>query len=105
MMFDFLKPININEKIAQYKKTKDAVLLDVRTIEEYKDGHVENSVNIPVEQIIKIKSVAPNTNAHIFVYCHSGARATNAVHSLKKMGYTNVINSGGIIHYNEKVVK
>ncbi len=104
-MFNFFKPININEKVAQCKETQGAVLLDVRTIEEYNEGHIENSINIPVDQINKIKNVAKDTNTPIFIYCHSGGRATHAVQELKKMGYSMVINSGGIMSYSGKVAR
>lgn len=105
MLLDFLKPNNINDKITQYKNTKDAVLLDVRTSKEYKEGHIEHSINISVDQIARIESVVHNKSTPIFVYCHSGARATSAVQMLEKMGYSMVVNSGGIMSYKEKVIK
>ncbi len=104
-MFNFFKPININEKVAECEETRGSILLDVRTNEEYSDGHIENSINIPIDQIHKIENVAKDTSTPIFVYCHSGGRATNAEHALKRMGYSRVINSGGIMSYNKKVVK
>ncbi len=103
-MFNFFKPININEKVAQYEQTQDAVLLDVRTAEEYAEGHIENSINIPVDEISRVQNVVKDKNTPVFVYCLSGGRASGAVLQLQQMGYTIVINSGGIMSYNKKVV-
>ena len=69
------------------------MLIDVRTPEEYQKGHMQNSVNIPVEEIRSIQ--ISDKNAVIRVYCKSGARSARAKKILESMGYTNVINLGG----------
>ena len=48
--FDFLKQANINQGIEEYKRTAGAVLLDVRTPQEYQEGHIPESKNVPLQQ-------------------------------------------------------
>ena len=72
------------------------IWIDVRTPEEFAEGHIQGAVNIPVDQIAgKIAAVSPNKNAPINLYCRSGRRAEAALQELKKMGYTQVSNHGG----------
>lgn len=66
------------------------MILDVRTVEEYKDGHIEGAVNIPVDQIEESDIQGAAKDEAIAVYCRSGGRAGVAVSILEKMGYTNV---------------
>ena len=71
------------------------IWIDVRTPEEFAEGHIQGAVNIPVDQIAgKIAAVSPNKNAPINLYCRSGRRAEAALQELKKMGYTQVSNHG-----------
>ena len=72
------------------------VWIDVRSEEEFKSGHLQGAVNIPHDQIVeRIKSVSPDKNAPVNLYCRSGRRAEAALTELKKAGYTNVTNHGG----------
>ena len=52
--FDFLKQANINQGIEEYKKTAGAALLDVRTPQEYQEGHIPESKNVPLQQLTVI---------------------------------------------------
>ncbi len=81
---------------------KHIVLLDVRSSEEFKAGHLKNSKNIPLDKIdtIDIKKDQP-----LYVFCHSGARSTAAVQQLSKMGYTDLINIGGIYKSKKSLQK
>ena len=101
--FDFLKQPDINKGVMEYRNTNGAVLLDVRTPQEYREGHIPGSENVPLQTIDKIGSVADNKNIPLFVYCHSGGRSRQAVAMLQHMGYTNVQNIGGIVGYSGKV--
>lgn len=103
-LFDFFKMPDINDGVQQYNKTDNAVLLDVRTKEEYSDGHIEDSVNIPLDAIMSVESVVKDKDTPLFVYCFSGARSGQAVSILKRMGYNDVTNIGGISAYSGKVV-
>ena len=101
--FDFFKQADINQGVKEYTATPGAVLLDVRTAEEYRDGHIHGSKNVPLQTIDKVSSVAENKDTVLFVYCHSGARSRQAAGLLQRMGYTNVNNIGGIAAYAGKV--
>ena len=101
--FDFLKQPDINKGVTDYHNTSGAVLLDVRTPQEYREGHIPGSKNVPLQQLDKISSVADNKDIPLFVYCYSGGRSRQAASMLQHMGYTNIQNIGGITAYSGKV--
>ena len=71
------------------------VVIDVRSEQEYKTGHLKNSINIPYGEIKnKIADHVRGKNEKIIVYCRSGRRSGIAKKTLDEMGYTNVINAG-----------
>ena len=73
-----------------------AIWIDVRTPEEYAEGHVTGAINIPYEIIGReIKAVSGDVDSDIRVYCKSGRRSGVARDTLKGLGYSNVINEGG----------
>ena len=73
------------------------VLLDVRTQEEYDQGHIEGAILIPYDQIKdRAGAELPDKGALIFVYCRSGVRSAAASNTLVSMGYNNVYDIGGI---------
>ena len=81
--------------------TEGAVLLDVRTKEEYAKEHIKGAINIPYSKIKKEKKlleqlIKNKKNKIIVVYCRTGRRSAIAKNILNKMGYSNVINHGGI---------
>ena len=102
-IFDFFKQPDINQGVQEYKNAAGAVLLDVRSPQEYREGHVPGSQNVPLQQLDKVEEVTENKDTVLYVYCHSGARSRQAVSLLKHMGYTNVHNIGGIAAYSGKV--
>ncbi len=82
----------------------DVVVLDVRTKEEYEKTHIENAINIPLNEITENNENLPKKEETILVYCQSGNRSKEAASKLAKMGYKNVYNFGGISNWNyEKV--
>ncbi|GAB6104899.1 MAG: rhodanese-like domain-containing protein [Blautia sp.] len=101
-LFDFFKGSDFNEGIEIYKNTKDAVLLDVRTPEEYLEGRVPGSWNIPLQELKKVERLVDKA-VPLFVYCLSGARSRMAAAQLQQMGYASVTNLGGISSYRGKV--
>ena len=103
--FDFFKQPDINQGIKDYQSTPGAVLLDVRTSEEYRDGHIPGSKNVPLQTIDKVVSIVENKDTMLYVYCQSGARSRQATSMLQGMGYTNVNNIGGIAAYSGKVAR
>ena len=101
--FQFAKTPDINRSIADCRNTEGAVLLDVRTPQEYREGHIPGSINIPLQQLDKAIDVYENKAVPLFVYCYSGGRSRQAAAVLQSMGYTNVTNIGGIAAYSGKV--
>lgn len=103
-LFNLFRTADINAGIEQFNASDGAVLLDVRTEEEYNGGHIENSVNIPLDRIFMIDKTVNDKAVPLYVYCYSGSRSGQAVSYLKRNGYTNVTNIGGISGYSGKVV-
>lgn len=103
--FDFFGSADINAGVAEYETTDDAVLLDVRTAEEYRDGHIEGSINLPLDRISSIEEAVKNKNTRLYVHCLSGGRSRQAVAYLKQLGYKNAKNIGGISSYQGKVIR
>ena len=102
-IFDFFKHPDINQGVQEFKNAAGAVLLDVRTPQEYREGHIPGSQNVPLQQLDKVEEVTENKDTVLYVYCRSGARSRQAVSLLRAMGYTNVHNIGGIAAYSGKV--
>lgn len=102
---DLFRIPDINSGVNEFRNTSHAVLLDVRTKNEYRSGHVRGSVNLPLQNIENAKNLISDRDKPVFVYCLSGARSRRAVASLKAMGYTNVRNIGGISSYRGETVK
>ena len=102
-IFDFFKQPDINKGLKEYAEKENAVLLDVRTPQEYREGHIPGSKNVPLQTIDKVTSIAENKDTVLYVYCYSGARSRQATAKLQHMGYTNVQNIGGFAAYHGKV--
>ena len=101
--FGFFKQPDINQGVKDYQAVPGAILLDVRTPQEYREGRIPGSQNVPLQTIDKIDTVAEDKNIPLFVYCYSGARSSQAASMLQRMGYSNVTNIGGIAAYSGKV--
>ena len=86
----------IDEGVQLCRSTPNAVLLDVRTPEEYAAGHIPGSVNHPLE---RMQTYDGDFSAPIFAYCRSGARSARAVALLRELDYE-AVNLGGIIDYH-----
>ena len=86
---------SIDAGVRAWSETPGAVLLDVRTPEEYAAGHIPGSVNFPLE---RMRDYDADADAKVFAYCRSGARSARACALLEEMDYS-ATNIGGIIHY------
>ena len=73
---------------------KGALIVDVRTVEEYNDGHIEGSLNIPLNKIGEAMGWLQK-DVPTVVVCASGARSEVAVEAMKANGYEKVYNGGG----------
>lgn len=81
------------------------IILDVRTVEEYAAGHIENAILIPDYEIeAKAEQELTDKEQMILVYCRSGRRSKGAAEKLATMGYRNVKEFGGIIDWSYGVV-
>ena len=104
-------------KKAEYKKitsdeakkmmeTQKVIVVDVRTLEEYNEGHIPNAISVPLETIEnEAEAKLKNKDDLILVYCRSGRRSREAALKLIEKGYTNVIDFGGIQDWNGEIVK
>lgn len=98
--------ISMDEAIMMMNKEKDYIILDVRTGLEYLDGHIPGAINVPNEEIgTDAIPVLPNKDQLILVYCRSGNRSKQAAAKLVKLGYTNIIEFGGIIDWPGEIDK
>ena len=91
---------SMQEGIELMNKSENYILVDVRRIDEFNNGHIKGAINIPNESIglDDIKEL-PDKKQLIFVYCRSGARSKQAATKLVKLGYTNIHEIGGILDY------
>ncbi len=78
------------------KNDKNAKLVDVRSPQEYKEGHLPSSINLPLYKIEEqSRDVLPDLNSAIIVYCQSGSRSNKAIELLKEEGYKKLYNIEG----------
>ena len=89
-LLNFWKHPDINQGVAEYNATPGALLLDVRTPQEYREGHIRGSVNAPLQSLGSPGAVAAPTDTPLFVYWYSGARGRPATEQLVRMGYSHV---------------
>ena len=86
----------VKSLVDSFNDQDNLVIIDVRTNEEYKEGHIKNSINIPVDNIEKINY---RKDTKIVLYCRSGNRSNQAALKLKSLGYENIYDMGGINYW------
>ena len=87
------------------EETGDWILLDVRTQAEYEQAHIPGAVCVPNEEIgTEEIPELPDKEQLILVYCRSGNRSKQASEKLVQLGYTNVVEFGGIINWPGETV-
>ena len=101
ILYRFLRNMQIYDITMQELKNKQnngAIIVDVRSSQEYDEGHICRAINIPEYKInFKIDKFLQDKEKEIVVYCSSGIRSKDAYKKLKKIGYKNVYNLyGGI---------
>lgn len=87
------------EAMENIKKDPSIRLVDVRSPEEYRSGHIPGALSLPLDGLDRIAGLIPGKDDTIYAYCASGARSGMAAGMLGRMGYTNVTNIGGIVSY------
>ena len=86
------------DQIKAWKLIKQgALIIDVRSNEEFAGGHLDNAINIEYENIqLLAKTIGSDKNRSVVFYCRSGRRANVAIDELNKMGYSNIFNGQGL---------
>ena len=91
------RQINMDEAIAMMEAESDYIILDVRTPEEFSEKHIPGAINVANETIgSKEIPELPDKDQLILVYCRSGNRSKQASEKLVALGYTNIVEFGGI---------
>lgn len=99
------RQVTMEEAVEMMAQEQDYQILDVRTWEEYKQGHIPGAICIPNETIgTEPLPQLPDQNQLILVYCRSGNRSKQASEKLAKLGYSNVVEFGGINSWTGETV-
>ena len=86
-------PMEISKEQLDKKVEQGAILVDVRSPQEFKEGHLENAILLPEYEIGEnVKEILPNKTKTIIVYCSTGHRGIKAQMILQKLGYEEVYN-------------
>jgi rhodanese-related sulfurtransferase len=100
------RQISMNEAVKMMKDEKNYIILDARRPDEFAEGHIPGAINIPNEEIGTTDiAELPNKSQLILVYCRSGRRSKEASEKLVKLGYTNIVEFGGILDYKGEIEK
>ena len=99
------RQVSSDEAAAMMASESDYLILDVRTREEYEQGHIPGAVCVPNESIGSGEiSALPRKGQLILVYCRSGNRSKQAAQKLADAGYTNIVEFGGILSWTGETV-
>ena len=91
------RQISMDEAVTMMEEESGYIILDVRTPEEFSERHIPNAINIPNETIgSEDIQELPDKGQLILVYCRSGNRSKQASGKLAELGYTNIVEIGGI---------
>ncbi len=95
------QPMDVSQNVAHALMEKNgAIVIDVRTPEEYAAGHIEGAYNFPVEELHKHYgelAILKENNTPVLLYCRSGRRSGNAMMQLHKEGFSYLMNMGGVL--------
>ena len=102
--------VYVNVTAEEAKEMMDSqtgyIILDVRTQEEYDQGHIPGAILIPDYEIkARAEEVLTDKDQLILIYCRSGRRSKLAAEALVELGYTNIAEFGGIIDWPYEVTK
>lgn len=99
------RQITMEEAAKRMEQEPAAIILDVRRPDEYQAGHIPGAINIPNETIgSEALPQLPDKDQTILVYCRSGNRSKQASEKLAALGYTQVLEFGGILDWTGQVV-
>ena len=99
------RQISMDEAVTMMAQETGYIILDVRRPDEFAAGHIPNAINIANESIgtDEIPEL-PDKDQLIMVYCRSGRRSKEASEKLVKLGYTNLVEFGGILDWKGEIV-
>lgn len=97
--FDIFTHVGVNVGVAEFRTKPNALLVDVRPAAAYAAGHIPGSINIPWSDMGRMMKICPDTSTPIYIYCKNGNYSRQAVTLLKKLGYKDLTNIGGINRY------
>ena len=99
------RSITMDDAVTMMAQETGYIILDVRRPDEFAAGHIPNAINVPNESIgtDEIPEL-PNKDQLIMVYCRSGRRSKEASEKLVKLGYTNIVEFGGILDWKGEIV-
>ena len=87
-----------------FQEKGDYLIVDVRRADEFAEGHIPGAINIANEDIVSAEPAElPDKDQVIYVYCRSGNRSKQASAKLAAMGYTNIVEFGGILDWTGEV--
>ena len=99
------RQVSAHEALEMMAQEENYIILDVRTPSEYSIGHIPNAILIPNETIgTEELPQLPDKSQLILVYCRSGNRSKQAAEKLVKLGYTNIVEFGGIYGWTGDIV-
>ncbi len=99
------RSISMQEAVSMMETEKNYIILDVRTLAEFEQAHIPDAICIPNETIVdEPPHELPDKNQLIMVYCRSGNRSRQAAGKLAAMGYTNIVEFGGIMDWTGETV-
>ena len=99
------RQITMDEAVTMMAQETGYIILDVRRPDEFAAGHIPNAINVPNESIDTDDiPELPDKDQLIMVYCRSGRRSKEASEKLVKLGYTNIVEFGGILDWKGEVV-
>ena len=100
------RQITMSEAVEMMASESDYIILDERRPDEFSAGHIPNAVNIPNESIGADEiDEFPDKDRLILVYCRSGNRSKQASEKLVRLGYTNIVEFGGILDWKGEIEK
>ena len=100
------RQISMDKAVKMMQDEKNYIILDVRRPDEYAKGHIPGAINIPNEEIGSAEiAKLPDKSQLILVYCRSGRRSKEASEKLVKLGYTNIVEFGGILDWKGDIVR
>ena len=102
-----IQTVDSKTAIQMMKESDNYLIVDVRTSQEFDSGHIENAINIDNNLIQKANqplAQLPDTDQTIFIYCRSGNRSSQAAKKLESLGYTSIIDFGGIQNWDGDLI-